>query len=603
VTLHAAVEMVMRDRSRASVIQWSLGNELSLVDQNLLIAHRLAMLPLDSSRPYLIDGQGIDGRENNRMPILNDHYTPPAAVAAWAGSPVPVMQGEWGHVMCYNRREIYTDPGVRDNWAWGIADKWEKMVALKSALGGSIWTGVDEYFLMPDQTVLGWGEWGFIDIWRRLKPEYWHFKKIFTPIHIATTALPMPEAGQPIRIPVENRFAFSDLSEIRFDWTLNKQTGRGSANVAPGEKGVVEIPLPADRTAGTLELKAFNYEGLMVDAWRIAVGSVPEKSVPAQPKQNVEWVKGPDHHLIRCGTRAWKIDARSGMIVSVTRDAKTFPVTGPSLLVLPLSGEIFNLLMSGRRPGYAISVDGGTEEWFKSPVPLTAPCIGWKARSVDARVSGDAVEVVVSGEYTEAAGQFTLRFTPDGELNVLYDFELNQTLMAVKDGHAPPKIVAGRLRPRQMGIVFDLPKECDTLAWRRKTQWTYYPDDHIGRPEGKSKAFPGTPICQGSPFYHTEPIWLWSQDTTPQGSADFRSTKANIYEASLTDAAGSGLRVISDGSQHVRAWADGTANRLLVSDVNCEGCLEYFFQERVLPSPEFKPGDHVKGGVRVTLKP
>lgn len=107
--LQAAVEMVIRDRSRASVIQWSLGNEL-LVDQHLMIAHRLAMKHLDSSRPYLTDGSGI------QMPIRNDHYTSIRHFYVWAASPVPVMQGEWGHVACYNRQEIYTDPGVRDGF-------------------------------------------------------------------------------------------------------------------------------------------------------------------------------------------------------------------------------------------------------------------------------------------------------------------------------------------------------------------------------------------------------------------------------------------------------------------------------------------------------
>lgn len=54
--LQAAVEILTRDRSRASVVHWSLGNELE-ADQNLQIALRLAMEPLDESRPWLTDAR------------------------------------------------------------------------------------------------------------------------------------------------------------------------------------------------------------------------------------------------------------------------------------------------------------------------------------------------------------------------------------------------------------------------------------------------------------------------------------------------------------------------------------------------------------------
>ena len=82
VTLQGAIEMVLRDRSQPSVIQWSLGNEMS-VDQNLLVAYRLFMKDLDASRPYATDGYLTEDSGHNGMPIDNLHYTPTAKVAAW----------------------------------------------------------------------------------------------------------------------------------------------------------------------------------------------------------------------------------------------------------------------------------------------------------------------------------------------------------------------------------------------------------------------------------------------------------------------------------------------------------------------------------------
>ena len=53
--------------------------------------------------------------------------------------------------------------------------------------------------------------------------------------------------------------------------------------------------------------------------------------------------------------------------------------------------------------------------------------------------------------------------------------------------------------------------------------------------------------------------------------------------------AGNGLRVLSDGSQHVRSWVDGDRVRLLVADYANEG-LPLFFSEYVTPPRPLQAG-------------
>ena len=629
VTLRSAWEMLLRDRSQPSVIQWSLGNEMC-VDQNLLIAYRLFMKKLDSSRPYATDGYLTEESGHNGMPIDNLHYTPTAKVSAWANTPIPILQGEWGHPASYNRQEAYTDPGLRDIWAHGVADKWNKMVAIPGCLGGSIWCGIDDIYLMPDGTFTGWGEYGLIDTWRRPKPEYWHFKKIFSPLRITDETIAAPAAGQPLRIPVENRHSFSDLKEIRFEWSLGDTRGTATTSAPPGARAMLEIPVPSAVAGRSLTLKAYNAEGLMLDAWRIAVGNVENSRPTNSPlardsgrgaggeggrqSAKVQLLRTQDRLTVRCGTTAWEIDATTGMIASVAADGQTFALHGPVLMVLPLSGESFNIISGGRMPNHQMA-DPMLEKWVQSPTGLTSPCTQWKATSVDVKEVSDGVEVTVAGQYNEAAGKFVLRFTGDGQVRAAYDFALNETLMQ----HPPTPAMAkdwltvgiedGKLTPRQVGLVFDVPRGMDTLAWRRRALWSYYPDDHIGRPEGIAKAMSAAPVCQNSPFYRTQPTWSWSQDCFPLGSNDFRSTKHFIYEASLSGRGTSslgetrpregGLRVLSDGIQHVRAWVEAEKVRLLVADVSCEGSLLRYFRERILPSPKLKPGDHVAGAARL----
>jgi hypothetical protein len=155
------------------------------------------------------------------------------------------------------------------------------------------------------------------------------------------------------------------------------------------------------------------------------------------------------------------------------------------------------------------------------------------------------------------------------------------------------------LTPRQVGLVFDVPRALDTLSWRRRAQWSVYPDDHVGRPLGTAKAFPGTPVlATASP--HVRPTWPWCDDCTPMGSNDFRATRCNVLNAALTASGIGSLRVLSDGRQHVRAWVDGDTIHLLVADLTNEGCPACF-NEFAMPRPTLAPGSELKGTIHVAV--
>ena len=84
------------------------------------------------------------------------------------------------------------------------------------------------------------------------------------------------------------------------------------------------------------------------------------------------------------------------------------------------------------------------------------------------------------------------------------------------------------MRAREVGLQLGVPLWCDKLQWRRRGEWTVYPDDHIGRNDGIAMAH--APGPQTVP--PTQPFAL---DDTPIGTNDFRSSKRNFVFASLTD--------------------------------------------------------------------
>ena len=91
-------------------------------------------------------------------------------------------------------------------------------------------------------------------------------------------------------------------------------------------------------------------------------------------------------------------------------------------------------------------------------------------------------------------------------------------------------------------------------------------------PVGTARAFPK--LANTVP-----PTGPWSQEISPMGSNDFRSTKRNIHWAAIHYPDGPGVVVESNGHQHVRAmvqsdrtsvhvsdWYGGTEQRLLGMD-------------------------------------
>ena len=74
----------------------------------------------------------------------------------------------------------------------------------------------------------------------------------------------------------------------------------------------------------------------------------------------------------------------------------------------------------------------------------------------------------------------------------------------------------------------------------------------------------------------------------------------NILEASLLNRRHGGLRVVSDGRQHVRAWVEGNFTYLLIADFANEGSA-HLFNEHVLPRPTLPLGERVKGAVTIEI--
>ena len=575
-TLQQTAETIEHHRNHPSVLIWSLGNE-SHWSPNFEASAEMVRR-LDPTRPRLFAGGDHYTRKYKPTAIYREleidtkHYPGLKSIdSSLNNTKRPMLFDEYCHLNCYNLREQATDPGIRDDWGNSLLAIWERMYAHEACLGGALWGGIDEVVFPPSGPPAGWGEWGLIDNWHRRKPEYWHAKKAYSPVRITTTALPLPAEGEPICIAVANRHDFTNLNELDIDWTLGSQSGTVTdTDIPPRKPGQFLVkPVQQPQDGDILELNFHSPRGFLVDTYRLTLGRPSVPSSPAlspEAQQKLRVARSGDTIVVSNDSFVWKWNAETGLLREATLNGHTVFCDGPHLMVLPRKTE-------NHQQTYM------NEEKLQ---PFNDTCTEWKADSVEVEETETGVELRVEGGYREANGGYRVEIEPSGCMAIHYRFAVSE-----------------KTDPRQIGLVLDLPRSFDSLAWRRKGLWTVYPSDHIGRLEGCARATRDDDWPSVGP--RELPPWPWSLDSTALGTNDFRATRTSVLWASLGSRSGQGVLVDGAGRQAVRVWLDGDRVRLLVADYS-EGSGETFLVSRSFWQPHLlKAGSVVEGCVRLRL--
>src|SRR5208282_747968 len=140
---------------------------------------------------------------------------------------------------------------------------------------------------------------------------------------------------------------------------------------------------------------------------------------------------------------------------------------------------------------------------------------------------------------------------------------------------------------REAGIRFALSPACQTVQWRRWSEYGVFPGESISRTPGTANAQRDPAL--GPAVWNIPPAWPWSLDQTGQGTADFRAVKLNIYEATLSAPDGTGLTVNANADADFRA-------ALETNDVGA-----FVLWQCPLAQVTLNPGDQVQGQFNVQL--
>ena len=514
--------MLTFNRHHPSVIIWSIANESGNGPdgENALPANFATTMAWcqtkDPSRPALFNNEWA--RDGGKGDLAVVHYPPwpPETAEFIKGDPRPVLLDEYFPPQTFTFAEtLERNPGLDIvNWSGGQngpSSFWEHLCKSDRVIGGAIWAGIDEEFQLPGGKTAGYGAWGFIDGWRRPKSLWWDAKRIFSPVWIPVRRVDWHPGQETIRIPVENRYAFTDLSELTIRWQLGGENGTLHVQAPPRSDATMEVPVPASTKEGDLlVLRFLNIGETLITANGVTLGTHPPRVVP-EPKAGRP----------RCKSTADAIEV-AGKNFAFRVNRSTLAIESDSIPLRSMP-QFFAARVEDRNVfnptglSYAEYPDEATH----------------KLKTLSVNEEEHALAVVAEDSYANFEGTATLRVDMEGQCSASFDYQYS----------GPPFNVG------ELGLRFIVSPECREIKWKRQSEWDVYPEDHIGRPEGHAAASgPASPAP-----YSSRPAWPWFLDANAYGTRDFRATKYNVYEAALTVPNGTGLRVDSDGTADVRA--------------------------------------------------
>jgi beta-galactosidase len=529
-----------------SIILWSLANE-SNFKQFFKVANRLCK-ELDPTRPTTFN----DPDPERVCDIANLHYPPMPYDAQLEGDPRPILLGEYFFPLCHEQTDMRVDPGLRELWGHGHADPdsawgrfcassvdrsvgvfpgalpgtWTHIVRSNRVIGGAIWASHDEPFFLPKGRKAGYawvhGYWGLLDAWRRPKPEWWLAKLIFSPVWFPKRVLDFSPGQRSLEIPVENRYAFTDLADLSFSWKLAGAKGVLHASVPPDSSGTLAVPLAVGVQLGcTIDLEVRTATGDLVTAAALTLGNAPAAVLPQPGGGTPKW-KEEDGRIVVEGRGFGLVFDRSTM-----RCLPADPRHRSAITAFPtvhLTRIDLADLVHPRAAPYAVLPDPNTRRIEGVAVLETAA----------------GLEITVRDTYDALRGSVSWLIDARGTGRIRSHYEFT--------GH--------RLAAREVGVRFAMRADCDVLAWKRWSEWGVFPGDDISRVEGRAIARRDESLGTGGE--EVPPHWPWALDQNEFGTNDFRGIKFCIREASVTASGGShaGLRVLADADAHVRACID-----------------------------------------------
>ncbi len=525
-------ETLARDKNRPCVMAWSIGNE-SGYGPNAQSAFDY-MKANDPARPAFISQQNLG--KNPRTDFEDFHYPAIPELRSLATNKnrlkIPAILTEQPHTSCVRAAMDY-DYGNQDFWGQALVNTWDVVWPADGITGSWIWewqdqgmadkfpdrNGVDPVTGMRDENYKG-----LVTSERKLKPAYWHVKMVYSPVTTAAREV-VPADGRCV-VPIQNRYAFTDLSELTCRWQAlagGKELAHGESRIACKPRSSTEASFPATAGMDTLRLEFIHPDGRSLYATTLRTPAYqPPAAPPALASAEPVRLSETNQNVVveTAGTRL-SLDKQTGQITSWQVGDQNLVTGGP---ILNLGEGLFGGAPNWRSPG-----DGGEGRRRGSgPISNRQPPILTNA-VVTATMDGAVAKISVTADVylagsDELKGQlnYTLDVGADAQADVAWNLTWKGTNATALEA----------------GLKFLLPAAMDQMSWLSESRWTEYPPGHIGNPIGS----------------------VTSQDIS------FRSSKRDVHWMALSGGGNYSLVALGTGKPlHARGRVETNGTMLFLS--------------------------------------
>ncbi|WP_411973922.1 glycoside hydrolase family 2 TIM barrel-domain containing protein [Sphingobacterium sp. Lzh-3] len=569
--LSQSLEMVNTFKSHPAVLFWSIGNE-SIYGDNFKRSHDLVK-QMDPTRPIIWSYPGSQTTEPKIYEILSMHYQDVygnltqygKTTRNFEGHGIPALFDEWAHPACYTYKTLQDDPNIREFWGISMDMMWSGLFPKQGGLGGAIWGYVDEVFMIPQQLkkgtafwkefahtakpedfqgqAVGYGEWGIVDVWRRKKPEFWSTKKAQSPVLVTLKGKIIPDFAsfQPLTIPVYNRFDHTSLQEIKLQYTYAGKTYTlGLPDIAPHQKGYIQLPGLAWQQGEQLALHFVDSNGMLLDSYRYFLGEHQVKMPESTQNGGLQLVEESNRYLIRGRNFTFPISKTTGLIENALIDGKVLIQKGPFLNM-----DINLNHLTGA-------------EVRKSASKYLLDDKNWQLNKLDVRIKDNLALVSIMGKNGSLSIQFDLTIDGKGEMKTLYHTQ------GEPNGYL-----------REIGLKYYLSNALDRITWSRNGYWNDYPQESFAGNEGTASL-----SSMDKTLYGQEPTQPWYMDThnyyywADKGARSqhpltqrAKGMKENIYYYALGSGAKNLMQVVSPQADNA-CRMDRLENEQLVLYIN-----------------------------------
>ena len=468
--IQRANETIARDQNKPCVLAWSIGNENGHGSDGQAVVDRV--IALDPTRPRFVSQMWSNSYTGQSF--RDAHYPVPADIAGLVGgeggAAAPATFSENPHIF-WQREALDYDPGVSDLWGEALQHAWDMIWPEPTILGSFIWEwqnqGIADKF--PDKTrefydgpthLRQENNKGVVDAYRNPKPQWAYVRMVYSPIGFGKdTARPVAGA---ITLPIENRYSFTNLSELKCRWTALSgdkplQGGERAIACAPGETVFAGFPSTAGTTAVRIEFCRPDGSSVIGHIVPIAGASIDRPTISAASIGKIIVDDNPAELRIHVGSGSVLSFNRATGTLETWSVGKRALVTGGSNLNLGESrkrGEAPKDFLYGPEPPV---IDGARLTWRRAANKIIVTTVGHVHDSGDEKANWGSL----STTYSVGA---------DGIVGVSWKLYWN----AKSDAHA-----------WEAGLRFVLAKDLTQMRWSKTSAFSDFPNGHQGAPAGR----------------------------------------------------------------------------------------------------------------------